>query len=193
MPRHDNIRVGDGFPDRLYDLRIERYEQDKSFTQAHVAAKIGVTRGWYSKMENGVIDTIRPDVAQKLVALYGLGTHWRAFVKEAGEPVLIARKNGNYNTLNAEGGVMDVGVRFPSRIVEARRNKGWDQKTLAEKAGMHIVTVNRHEKGRVLPTEDSFYTYVDTLGVEDGWLYGTLHEPKLRLKLMKAHEEVEAE
>jgi transcriptional regulator with XRE-family HTH domain len=55
---------------------------------------------------------------------------------------------------------------FPGRLRELREAMGWSQSELAERAGLHLQTVSRFERGTLKPTWEAVLALAGPLGVD---------------------------
>jgi transcriptional regulator with XRE-family HTH domain len=55
---------------------------------------------------------------------------------------------------------------FADRLRELREAKGWSQQELGDRAGLHMQTVSRFERGTLKPTWENVLALADILGVD---------------------------
>lgn len=74
--------------------------------------------------------------------------------------------------------------RLGKKVVKARTDKGWDQKTLAEAADINAGYLSMIERGLKAPSIATFHKLRDALALEDevflAWLDLLRPEPKKR-------------
>jgi transcriptional regulator with XRE-family HTH domain len=55
---------------------------------------------------------------------------------------------------------------FAARLRELREARGWSQQELAERVGLHMMTVSRFERGTLKPTWENALALAEALGVD---------------------------
>jgi transcriptional regulator with XRE-family HTH domain len=55
---------------------------------------------------------------------------------------------------------------FAARLRELREARGWSQQELADRVGLHMMTVSRFERGTLKPTWEVALALAEVLGVD---------------------------
>ncbi len=60
----------------------------------------------------------------------------------------------------------------PGRLREARKAKGWSQEAASERAGLHLQSLSRYERGEIEPGVSAVLRLAEAYGRPMGWFFG---------------------
>lgn len=188
MPKRvSGVRLGEGFPGRLRQLREAKVVEGRGVTQGEAAAALKMSRNKYSRFETGAETRISLADLLKIKAYFEI-ENIHDLARKYEEPYLAPRPK--HTTTDAGETLMNVGVGFPKRLTDTRfeleGGKGLTQQEFAIKVGVTRETIQRLETGKCLPSEETFFAIVEASGKDAAFLYGPIHEDKLITKIRRS-------